>query len=116
VGSQPLPAYADRIQAANGLVTAGHSSVLRRPSSGTCDGLLFTKAVTARGPLAPDNVTPGLLAIFASASGYRTLSLKTFGGGPQGFNSPKWPYRSLPTGYCASADQLKVGCSTLLQP
>ena len=57
MGSQPLSAYAGRVQASNGLVAASHPPVLRRPSSRTCDGLLFKKAVAARSPFATGAVT-----------------------------------------------------------
>ena len=57
MGSQPLSAYAGRIQASNELVAAGHSPVLRRPSSRTRDGPLFKKAVAARSPFATGAVT-----------------------------------------------------------
>lgn len=57
MGSQPLSAYAGRIQASNELVAVVHSPVLRRASNRTCDGALFKKAVAARRPRATGDVT-----------------------------------------------------------
>jgi hypothetical protein len=59
VGSQPVSAYADLVQAPDGLVATGHSPVLRRPAYRARDAPLLQKAVVGSGTFAKNDVALG---------------------------------------------------------